>query len=53
MDKVQAIVDQQDERIASLKQQEQTLDQRIRKLKMAQEEVNGRDTVKHREELDR
>lgn len=52
VDKVQAMVDQQDERIAALKQQERTLDLRIRKLKMAQEEVNGRDTSRAREEME-
>ena len=52
VDKVQAMVDQQDERIAALKQKERTLDQRIRKLKMAQEEVNGRDTSRVREEME-
>ena len=53
LDKVEAMIGQQDERIVSLKEQEKNLDQRITRLKMAMNEVNASETSKERDERGR
>ena len=53
LDKVEAMIGQQDERIVSLKEQEKNLDWRIRKLRMAQEELTERSEGRGRKEKGR
>jgi hypothetical protein len=53
LDKVEAMIGQQDERIVSLKEQEKNLDQRITRLQMAMNEVNASETSKERDERGR
>jgi hypothetical protein len=53
LEKVETMIGQQDERIASLKEQEKNLDQRITRLQLAMNEVNASETSKERDERGR
>ena len=53
LDKIEAMIEQQDDRISDLKQRSRSLDQRIAKLKLAQDEINRRDVPMVREEREK
>ena len=53
LDKIEAMIEQQDSRISELKQRSRSLDQRITKLKLAHDEINRRDVPKVRVERER
>ena len=53
LEKVEAMIGQQDERIVSLKEKEKNLDQRITRLQIAVNELNSQDTLLVRDERGR
>ena len=53
LDKIEAMIEQQDDRISDLKQRSRSLDQRIAKLKIAQDEITRRDISVAREEREK